>query len=213
MLEGFFGILAFFATILALVAGVSMIVISLFTHRPERAWKVGGILLAWIAIYAVVLLLVSFASQPKFLNLGQERCFDEMCYSVKSVTMSHALGQFTAQGDYYIITIQLRSAAQRTAQKPSQPDLFVVDSQGNRYSEIVNAGNGLDLGQPVTTDQLWDQKIQPGEIIVRTVAFDLPSDIGQPGLVVTEGIGLLSAVIIGDEGSFFHAKTEFLLTP
>jgi hypothetical protein len=156
---------------------------------------------------------VSFASQPKFLNLDQERCFDEMCYSVKSVTMTHTLGQFTAQGDYYIITIQLRSAAQRTAQKPSQPDLFIVDSQGNRYSKIVNAGNEFEMGQPVTNAQLWDQKIQPGEIVSRIVAFDLPRDIGQPGLVVTEGIGPLSTILIGDEGSLFHAKTEFLLNP
>jgi hypothetical protein len=149
------------------------------------------------------------------LDLSQERCFDEMCYSVKGVAITHALGQFKAQGDFYVVTVQLRSDSRGTAQKPSQPALFVVDAQGQSYSQMVNAGDepGLPTGQPVTADQLWNQKIQPGQVVSRTVAFDLPAGIRQPGLVVTEGIGPLSAVIIGDESSLFHARTEFLLNP
>lgn len=219
MLEGLFGILAFFATILGLAIGGIGLGIALFTRHPKRAAKIGRLLLGWIGLYTVALLVTSFASQPRFLGLSQDRCFDEMCYSVKAVTVTHTLGAapdpLKAQGDYYVVTIQLRSDSRGTAQKPSQPALFVVDAQGKHYTQIVNAGNELavPIGQPVTAAQLWDRKIQPGETVIRTVAFDLPSGIRQPGLVVTEGIGPLSAVIIGDEGSFSHASTEFLLNP
>ena len=150
---------------------------------------------------------------------GAERCFDEMCYSVKSITTAHTLDAsphpLTALGEFYIIAVQLRSAARGNAQKPSQPDLFVIDARGRRYSPAIIAGSetGLPIGQPVTAGRLWDQQIQPGAVAIRTVAFDLPAGVRQPGLVITEGIGPLSAIIIGDEGSFLHAKTQFRLTP
>jgi hypothetical protein len=219
MLEGLFGILAFFGTILGLVIGAIVIAVALLTHHPQQARKGGIILEVWIGLYAAALLAASFTSQPKYLERGMERCFDEMCYSVKTLAVTQTIGaatnQFKAQGNYYVVTVQLRSDSRRTAQKPSQPDLFIVDAQGKRYSQMVNAGAepGFPMGQPVTAAQLWEQKIQPGETVSRTVAFDLPGTIQQPGLVVNEGIGPLSAIIIGDENSVFHAKTEFLLNP
>jgi len=219
MLEGLFGILAFFGTILGLVIGVIVIGIALLTRHFPRARKTGTLLLVWIGLYAAALLAASFSSQPQYLERGKERCFDEMCYSVKALTITQANGmapiQFKAQGNYYVVTVQLRSDSKRTAQKPSEPDLFIVDAQGDRYTQMVNAGTdpGFPMGQPVTAAQLWDQKLQPGETINRTVAFDLPGTIQQPGLVVSEGIGPLSAIIIGDENSIFHAKTEFNLNP
>jgi hypothetical protein len=91
----------------------------------------------------------------------------------------------------------------------------VVDARGRRFTEFVNAGplDGVAQGQPVTPRDLWNQPVAPGEEALRTVAIDLPAGVERPGLVITEGIGPLSAVIIGDENSLFHAKTQFLLAP
>lgn len=150
--------LAFFVPILGLVTGAIVIGIALLTRHPKRAGKIGLILLGWIGLYAVVLLVASFTSRPRYLGFNQERCFD-----------------------------------------------FINTS----------SGWGVPTNLPGLVAPLWIQKIQLGETVSQTVAFDLPVDTlaGQPGLVVTEGIGPLSAVIIGDENSFFHAKTEFLLNP
>ena len=217
MLEGIFGILAFFGSVFGLIAGIIVLAIALVNHHLGRAWKIGRILLAWIGVYAVVLLVVSFTSQARSIPPGEERCFDEMCYSVKAVSIAHTLSAvpnpITAQGNYFIVTIQLRSAAKRAAQKPSEPDLFIVDANGQGYSQAINAGSEINLpiGQPVTARQLWDQAVQPGETVSRTVAFDLPAGIRQPGFAFIEGVGAMSGVIIGDENSFFHAKTEFRL--
>ena len=219
MLEGLIGVLAFFLTILAMVTGGVIIAVALITHHAPRAQKTGILLLVWLGIYAAALMAASVTSRPQYIEAGKERCFDEMCYSIKTLSISQTLGtepnSFKAQGKYYVMTVQLRSDSKRSAQKPSQPDLFIVGDHGDRYSQMVNAGNepGFPIGQPVTAAQLWDRKIQPGETVSRTVAFDLPADVRQPGLVVSEGIGPLSAIIIGDENSLFHAKTEFLLTP
>ena len=211
--------LVFLIFLLGLVAALVLAVVALFTYRPARALKVMGLALGWIGVYALALLVVSFTSHPRYLAPGQERCFDEMCYSVTGLTVSPSLGtppqQINARGVYYIVTLQLHSTARRTAQKPSQPEVFVIDARGQRYPAFVNAGTGpgTTLGQPLTAAQLWDRKIQPGETVSRRLAFDLPVDVDSPGLVVIEGIGPLSAVLIGAEDSFFHSPTEFLLKP
>ncbi|HEY3312840.1 MAG TPA: hypothetical protein VGK00_14465 [Anaerolineales bacterium] len=219
MLEGVFGLLVFLISILGLSTALVLAIIALFTHRPGRAMKVMALAVGWIVLYALALLAFSFTSRPRYLAPGQERCFDEMCYSITALRVSPSLGttsqQINARGIYYIVTIQLRSAARRTAQKPSEPDVFIIDAQGKRYPGFINAGTELDapLGQPLTAAQLWDRKIQPGESVRRSLAFDLPVDVRSPGLVVTEGIGPLSAVLIGAETSFFHAPVEFPLNP
>ncbi len=222
MFEGFIGILAFFSTILAIMVGVILIFVALVTHRPRRAGRVALILLGWLGLYAVILLFVSWTSHPRLLDASQERCFDEICYSVTSVKVAHSLTNgwgysFIAKGNYYVITVQLRNAALRTAQKPSNPELSVIDAQGKLYTHYIDQdmlellGSATNL--PGRVDPLWGQKIQPGETASVWVVFDLPTDVRQPGLVVSEGIGPLSAILIGDEGSFFHARTEILLKP
>ena len=217
MLEGLFGMLVFLGTLLGLGVCAILLVVALLTRRGARAARIAALALGWVAIYVLVLLAVSFTSRPAYLAPGQERCFDEMCYSVQAVATAHTLGAapnaLTAQGDYVILILQLRSAAKGTAQKPSEPDLFMIDARGQRYSPALNAGSELNLplGQPVTGAQLWSVPVPPGESLRRTVAFDLPAGLAQPALVISEGIGPLSAVVIGDEGSLFHAKTEFLL--
>jgi hypothetical protein len=222
MFEGLLGMLVFFATILAFGAGIVVIAIALLTRRCRRAGQMSLLLLGWAAVYAGILLEVSFTSQPRYLGLDQERCFDEMCYSVTSVKITPSLtGGFglkiQAKGNFYVLTVQLRNAGRGAAQKPSYPVLMVVDAQGRQYPHFLSEAQIINWGSPTSLPgvaaPLWGEKIPAGESASETVAFDLPADIRQPGLAVTEGIGPLSAIIIGDEGSLFHAKTEFLLAP
>ena len=219
VLEGVVGVLAFIVTALAVVGGAVLILFALFRGRPGRALRIARVLLAWIGVYAACLVALSLTSRPRFIERGGERCFDEMCYSVQDVTVSPTAGDATlgpgTQGSRYVIVIRLRSAARRTAQRPSLPDLFVVDARGRRFTQFVNAGilDGFAPGQPVTARDLWNEPIGPGEEVLRTVAIDLPPGVQHPGLVITEGLGPLSAVVIGDEASVFHAHTQFILPP
>jgi hypothetical protein len=212
MLEGVFGVLAFFVSLLVLGVGAASILIAILRRRPRQAWKIARLCLGWVAVYAVILVLVALTSRPVIIPLGQERCFDEMCYSVQAVssapTLSTPAGSLAAQGDFLLITVQLRSAARRTAQRPSEPALFLLDADGQRQTRILDAGSG----QPVTARQVWDQAVQPGETILRRIAFDLPAGARAPYLVMSEGLGAISVLVIGDENSPFHARTVFALT-
>jgi hypothetical protein len=210
------GALAFIVTILGLAGlGIGLIA-SLLTHHFRAAGRIGLLMLAWAGGYLVILLFASFTSRTILLDLGQEHCFDEMCYSVLGAYTSKTLGmrpnQMVAQGNFYILTVQLRNAARRQPQKPSQPELWVLDNQRRKYTQAVSAadGNGLAANQPVVFTELWNRQLQPGETQSFILAFDLPADISDPRLVITEGSGP-GALIIGDENSFFHAKTEFRL--
>lgn len=213
MLEGLFGMLAFLAACLALASGLVWAAASLAARRWRQAARAGLALLAIVGVYAVLLLGFSLASRQQSITLGTERCFDEMCFSLQGVETAPTLGSQQSQlGSFYILTIQLRSTARRTAQKPSMPDMFILAAGGKRFTHILSA-EPSDAGQPLSAAQVWDQKVQPGAAVVRRVAFDLPASVVDPGLVIGEGIGPLSLVIIGDEGSFLHARTVFALQP
>jgi hypothetical protein len=212
MFEGVLGVLAFFVSSLAQVAAIAGIGVSLATHRTRRAWKIGRLAIVWLFGYGVILLLVSFTSQPRTILLGQERCFDEMCYSVQAVSSTPALtiasGVLPAQGKFLVLTLRLRSDAKRTAQHPSEPSLFILDADGRQYPQFLDA----ESGQPLSARQLWAQPVPPGGALTRKVAFDLAVDVRQPGLVMSEGLGPISGLVIGDENSPFHARTVFALS-
>ena len=218
MFANLFGTLAFIGAFFGLVGLAITMIAALLTRHFRTAWRIGWMMLAWAGVYIAVLLLASFTSRPRLLDFGQEHCFDEMCFSVQSVTTTKTLGtgsnQITANGVYYLVTVQLRNAALRQPQKPSQPAVWVIDAQGRKYTEAVSAAEeqGPPFGQSVAFLQLWNQRLQPGENQAHILAFDLPADVSQPALVISEGGGP-TYLIIGDENSFFHSKTEFRLAP
>ena len=118
--------------VLGLVVLVGSILAALIRRRfavVRRLSLIGG---AWLALYGAALLAVSLTSAPVQLAPGQERCFDEMCFSVTQVTAS-AVGAPAAAQRYYTVTIQLRNAARGTAQKPDSPAVRLIDQRGQLY--------------------------------------------------------------------------------
>jgi len=208
------GTLTLLLTILILVVALLAAVVILVSGHARFALRISQGVLAWIAAYALLLVVVSLTSPRQILEPGQEHCFDEMCFSVQGVSTTRTLGsdgqQVTAQGVYYVVSINLRNAARGTAQKPSLTNFWVTGEQGRRYRPLT-AGNDTP-GQALDVSHLWDQKLQPGEHQAHTIAFDLPEKMSNPTLFLTEGGGI-SALIIGDENSPFHPITGFRLNP
>ena len=206
------GTLLFFLTIMMLVVALFVGLVSWMRRRMGTVRKVVIVVLAWLGAYGVTLLTVSATSRAPVLARGQEHCFDEMCYSIKGSTEAKTLGTNPANGIFTIVDLQLRNASSRTAQKPSNPQLWLVGPDGREFRALV-WGKGEKAGQPVGEGQLWDQRTDPGGLEEEWVAFDIPMDIVSPQLVISEGPDFPTKGIIGDENSFFHAKTTFLLQP
>ncbi len=210
--------LIFIATFLGILVITVAVVVAVVGRKRKLASRFALLLGVWLISYCGILLVVSLTSSQTTLSLNQEHCFDEMCFSVigfdKAKTINTTSSQATAQNTFYLVQLQLRNAARRIAQKPDSPDFVVVDQQGHSYSYSQVATIALNnLSAPTgATTIFWETKLNPAEKSVRTLAFDLPSTIVNPCLVVSEG-GWPTQLIIDDENSFFHQKTQICLNP
>jgi hypothetical protein len=209
----FLGTLLFLLSVAGAVGVVMALLYSALTRR-RRLLRVLLISAAiWLAGYSVLLVGAALLTPQRVLEPLQERCFDEMCFSVLEATTQPTVGAGeqtqTAQGLYYVVTVRLHNASQRTAQKPDHPAFFLDDGRGRHYLPSLAARQAIGQ-QPV-----WDAPLQPGETQLRTMVFDAPANLVQqsplPRLGITEG-SWPTPLIIGDENSPWHQVTEIQLT-
>jgi hypothetical protein len=212
MLIELLGTLLFLATVVGALAVLIALVYGVFSRRRRLIRLLLIIAAVWLVVYSALLVVASLLTPPQVLQAQQERCFDEMCYSVLQAATQSTVGAGeqtqTAQGLYYVVTVQLRNASQRTAQKPDHPAFFLDDGQGHHYQLSLAAQQALGQ-QPI-----WDARLQPGEKQSRVLVFDAPATLlqqsPQPRLGVTEG-SWPTPLIIGDENSPWHRVTVIQL--
>ena len=212
MLIELLGTLLFLATVVGALGVLIALVYGVLTRR-RRLIRILLITAAiWLALYTALLAGASLLIPQQVLAAYQERCFDEMCFSVLQSMTQSTIGTGvqtqSAQGLYYVVTVQLHNASQRTAQKPDHPAFFFDDGRGSHYlpSQTAQQAQGQ---QP-----LWDARLQPGETQSRTLVFDAPAnllqELPQPRLGITEG-SWPTPLIIGDENSPGHQVTVIQL--
>jgi hypothetical protein len=203
------GLLLFLIIVVGLLGAVAFIIYALVTGKRRQAGLTAVISTLWLIAYVLCMIVVSVLTPQSILDQSQERCFDEMCFSVSHVATTETLGsgpnQQTAQGVYYVVTVQLRNASSRTAQKPDHPVFFLEDQRGVRYTPSPTGQKA------VGNEPTWDQRLQPGERQTRDVVFDVSAQTERPRLGIIEGTGP-GPLIIGDEQSLFHKQTQIQLT-
>lgn len=200
------GDLLFLLTVLIFLGTILFVPYALLRHQIRRTRNVSLVALLWMAGYLIALLGVSLLTPQAVLRPHQEHCFDDMCFSVVSAATSKTLGsppvQYTAQGSYYLVMVQLRNAGRGRAQKPSSPSFVLVDQQGNSY-EVVSQAEG-SIGQ----NPVWDRQLPAGTTASKVYVFDVPQTASVRGLIISEGgSGFPLMLILGDENSLFHQKT------
>ena len=206
------GTLLFLASVVGALGVLIGLLYGIFTRRRRLVRVLLISSAVWLAVYSALLVIASLLTPQQVLEAHQERCFDEMCFSVLQATTQSSVGAGeqtqTAHGLYYVVTVQLRNASQRTAQKPDHPAFFLDDGQGQTYQPSQGAQQAL--GQQPT----WDARLQPGETQSRTLVFDAPATLlqqqPQPRLGITEG-SWPTPLIIGDENSPWHQVTVIQL--
>lgn len=183
--------------------------------------------LAGAGIYAVVLLGASLASQEKVLAMGELKYFCEIdchaAYSVVEVTRTKTLGapaaqQRTAAGIYYVVRVRTwfdeRTISSRRAKgmplTPNPREVVILDAAGGRFTPSAEGQAALEEAQGKSTP--FTQPLRPGESYVTDLVFDLPEDIRNPRLLLTDAIWM-TCVLIGHERSPFHKKIYFALEP
>lgn len=210
------GVLLILTTIGGLVIAAFLLVVAWLN---ESAWLkkfvLGGVAV-WFAFYFAMLVGFSLFSREKTLAIGEakEYCgFYLDCHmhtAVTAVRQTKTLGDFTANGEFYIVTVKVFSDARRATLGMLTVDAHVIDAERKTYTRDIEAESQL----PTQPD--FDQKVGPVESFEKEIVFDLPNYVQNPRLDMQEGYGIdhvIEAVLIGDEDSILHKRNYFALVP
>ncbi len=162
--------------------------------RHGAAWICG----IW-AVYLVVLICVSLAQRQRVVSLGQEQCFDDLCFAV---TKAEKLPVFfgrnqPADGSQLVrVTIKARNRGRGKTQAEGLLRAYLVDSQGRRWQELP----GLS-GNRLTT------RIAAGSTVISEPVFKLTGDANGLGLILTHGRWQPGVMVIGNSDSWWHKRT------
>lgn len=213
------GVLLMLMTIGGLVVAGILLIASLITKKAWLAkFTLGGVAV-WFVFYTVMLLGFSLRSKEQVLGLNEakEYCgFYLDCHmhsEVTSIRTAKTVGDRTAQGTFYIVGVRLFSDAKNPnitfrLLDPNAKVMVTVDSAIDRdlAAEAALPTAAVDLGGDIKGRQTIDKEI----------VFDIPNDLRDPKLDITEGYGIdntIEAGLVDDEDSIRHARTYFALTP
>jgi hypothetical protein len=188
----------------------------------RRAWLryVITALAVLVIGYGGLLLAFSLGSRERTLAPGEEKYFCELdchlAYSVQQVERVKAIGNSSAAGEFYIVTLRARFDKTTTAPwrprdvplTPDRLDFAVVDGRGRMLPPSSTGQNAWEAVHGTSTSLL--DPLRPGESHQTTLVFDVPTDFHAPRLLARFAV-FPTQVLIGDESSVLHKKTYFRL--
>lgn len=212
--------LALLGTVFVCGAALFAAVVLRLTGRPRGATITALVAPGALALYAVALFGVSFASRDRVMGRGDEKYFCELdchlAYAVMEVRAAASLGDSVqappAQGGYWLVTVRARFDSTTTAPwrprdipvKPDPRELVLLDRAGREYTAATAAQAALDRAQaslsPLT------RALLPGQAAFTRVVFDLPAG-ARPSRALLRDTELFHRFVIADEVSLLHRQT------
>ena len=207
----------------ALMTGISLVVLFYGAVRRSSFFaKLGaGAVFTILIAYLILLCGVSFASSEKLLPVGGWKYFCEIdchvAYSVIGAQTAEALGpemqQTDAHGQFVIVRIKTwfdeRTISSHRGNGPLTPNprkVFLVDETGRRFESSAPGQAAFErLGNPSTP---LSAALRPGESYTTNFVFDVPKDLRNLRLLITED-DAETRLVIGHENSLLHKKIYF----
>ena len=182
---------------LALWTVVGVIGTTVLLLRGEKAKAVRGA--AWIVgvwvVYLGIVAGVSLIQRQKVVAMGQEQCFDDMCFAVTGA--EEVQGLLIRDGSRLLrVTVRVRNRGRGRAQSEKLIRAYLVDSQRRKWEESAGVG-----GVPLTA------RVAAGDSVVSQPVFRVTKDATGLGLVFTHGWKQPGVLVIGDSDSFWHRRT------
>lgn len=203
------GMLLILMTIGGLAAAGILLAIAMITGKNWLRNFVFGGVVVWVVFYAVMLFGFSLFSTEKTLAMNEpkEYCgfyFD--CHihtAVTDVRKTKTIGDKTANGEFYIVTVKVFSDARAATLGLSSLSLFALDDDGRHYQRVTDAENPAP---PFT------QKVPAGGSFEKEIIFDLPLDVKNPRMDARSDGGVIEKILVGNEDSILHKRSYFKLT-
>jgi hypothetical protein len=216
--------LTFLGSAAAGLLGMAALAFLLLTRRFEMARRLLFMSGVCAALYFMVLFGYSVASDEQAVSVGGEKYFCEVdchqAFSIVEVERAKSVGvppaEAAAQGEFYIVKLRVRFD-ERTISKrrpldiplyPNPKHAVIVDADGKEYRPAVEAQLALAREKGALPSLV--QPIRPGDAYETEIIFDLPANVREPRLLITE-LDPVTLVLIGHENSFLHKKTAFQL--
>jgi hypothetical protein len=142
-----------------------------------------------------VVVVVSVVQPQKIVAMGQEQCFDEMCFAVTGV--QELPGFLIRDGSRLVrVSVQVRNRSRGRAQRDGLIRAYVVDAQGRRWEQSAGV-NGV----------LLTTRVAAGDSAMSEPVFRVAHDASGLGLVFTHGWKQPGVLVIGDSDSLLHRPT------
>jgi hypothetical protein len=171
--------------------------VSVSLARREREKALHG--MAWIAgvwvVYVVALVMVSLVQRQRVVAIGQEQCFDEMCFAV--VGVEEVPGFLIRDGSRLVrVSVRVSNGGLGRAQSERLMRAYLLDAQGRRWEESEGV-SGVRL----------TARVAAGDSVVSEPVFKVASDATGLELVLTHGWKQPGVLVIGDSDSWLHRRT------
>ncbi len=184
--------------------GIGILGVCLSLKRGERARAGYGA--RWIAgvwvVYLTVLVGVSLSQRQRVVPLGQDQCYDDMCFAVMRVEQ---LPVYAGRGQVDDGSQLLRLSVRVTnhGRKPQSEGLiraYLVDGQGREWTPLP----GL-AGVRLTA------KVAGRDVVISQPVFKVAANASGLRLIFTHGHWQPRVLMIGDSDSWWHKRTVVAL--
>jgi hypothetical protein len=183
--------------------GVVGVLIALVRRERARVrkgliWLVG----VWV-VYLGVLVTVSIVQPRRVVPMGQDQCYDEMCFAVMGVDEVPRYLGLTGVGDrsrLVRVTVRVTNRGRGKAESEGLIRAYLVDGQGRRWEESRGVNGNRLTG-----------RVEAGGTMVSEPVFKVAGDATGLGLVFTHGRWQPGVLVIGASDSLWHKRTVVLL--
>jgi hypothetical protein len=181
--------------------GALGITLSLMRRERRKAVRHSLWIVAIWMLYMGTLLSVSLMQRQKVVAIGQDQCFDEMCFAVTDV---QELPGYLINGESRLVRISVRISNQGKEKKQSERliQAYLIDKQGRRWAESTAVS-----GVPLTA------RVAAGDSVLSQPIYKVAKDATGLGLVLTHGRRQPGVLVIGDSDSLLHKRTVVWLGP
>jgi hypothetical protein len=194
--------------LILLVLGTAASTVTALVALVLRRWIFArrlalSVILVW-ALYLGIGTAVAISAPQHIMALGEDRCFDEMCYAVTgwNRTLSTSAGR-----SFYLVDVRITNRSRGRAQREVGRKGVLIDRSGRVY-EVSQVGMDASTpsGAPPYPD--LDAEVGPGQSLETRLVFDLPESVVYPGFALDSNLKLNPArIVIGDEDHFLHWPT------
>jgi hypothetical protein len=194
--------------LILMVLGTAAAFLTAIAALARRRWAFARTLvlvaaLSWI-VYLGVGTVVALTAPQHIMAIGEDRCFDEMCYAV---TGWNRVPSMTTGRSYYIVDVRITNRSRGRAQREIGRKGVLIDQSGRVYEVSTE---GMPANTPLNSPPYpgLDAEVAPGQSLETKLVFDLPGNVDHLGFALDSNLAINPArIVIRDEAHFLHRPT------